>query len=81
MRQTRELFPAATPAYEAGGIKFYFLSELIALIPKASRPNRETILRLIRSRKLRAQKFGREWIVTEHAWAEFSSGTNQALPL
>ena len=67
----RDKFPAADPNFQAGGVSFYFLSELIALLPKQQQPNRETILRLIRADKLRAKKFGREWIITEQAWAEF----------
>ena len=67
----RENFPTIDPNFEAGGIKFYFLTELIRSLPKETRPSRETILRLIRSHELRARKFGREWIVTEQAWAEF----------
>ena len=67
----RQSFPATDPHFEAGAVRFYFLSELTQLLPKGQRPSRETILRLIRTRKLRARKFGREWIVTESAWVSF----------
>jgi len=74
-RWQRHEFPTTDPHFEAGGVKFYFLSELIALLPKKTQPSRESILRLIRHGKLRARKFGREWIVTETAWTEFLQET------
>lgn len=70
-RWARDIYPAPDPHFMSGGVKFYFLSELIAMIPKGKQPNRESILRLIRADKLRAKKFGREWVITEQAWSEF----------
>jgi hypothetical protein len=73
-RRPRPSYPSPDPHFEAGSIKFYFLSELVDMIPRPTRPSRETILRLIRAGKIRGRKLGREWIVTETAWAEFCAG-------
>lgn len=59
---------------EIAGETYWTLVELVALFPRAARPNEETLRRHIRAGKLIATKVGRGSLVSSSAVRQFLDG-------